>query len=100
MHPAKVRRDNLRTLTDLPNIGPSLAETLRQIGIHAPTDLVGKDPYDLYRDLFSRTGSRHDPCVLDVFMAVTDFMNGADAKAWWDYTARRKRMYGQCPELS
>jgi hypothetical protein len=41
-----------------------------------------------------KTGVRHDPCVLDVFMSITRFMDGEDPKAWWDYTPERKRMQG------
>ena len=33
MHPAKVRRDHLHQLTDLPNIGPASAADLRRLGI-------------------------------------------------------------------
>ena len=40
------------------------------------------------------TGVRHDPCVLDVFMSITRFMDGEAPRAWWDYTPERKRMQG------
>ena len=33
--------------------------------------------------------------MLDTFMAVTDFMRGAQPAPWWAYTAERKRQYGQ-----
>ena len=42
-----------------------------------------------------RLGKRQDPCVLDTFMAATDFMRGAAAAPWWSYTAQRKLLYGQ-----
>ena len=83
-----------RTLEQLPNIGPSLATDLRLIGIHAPADLRGKDALVLYRKLCAATGSRQDPCVLDTFMAATDFMRGAPAAPWWHYTAQRKALFG------
>lgn len=94
MHPAKVQRSRLNRLTDLPNVGPATAEDLKLIGIHTPHQLVGKNPVALYEDLCVKTGVRHDPCVLDVFMAITRFMDGEDPKAWWDYTPERKRMQG------
>jgi hypothetical protein len=94
MNPSKVVRDKVDVLTDLPNIGPSLAEELRAIGILSPDDLRGRDPWELYRALCAETGSRQDPCVLDVFMAITDFMNGGEPRVWWAYTAERKRRYG------
>ena len=37
---------------------------------------------------------RQDPCVLDTFMAATDFMRGAQPTPWWHYTAQRKQTYG------
>jgi hypothetical protein len=83
------------TLEQLPNIGPSLAADLRLIGVHSPDDLRGQDAFVLYRKLCTVTGQRHDPCVLDTFMATTDFMSGARAAPWWHYTARRKAQFGQ-----
>ena len=81
-------------LEQLPNIGPAIAADLRRIGIERPADLRGKDAYALYRELCEKTGQRHDPCVLDTFMAATDFMRGAPAAPWWTYTAERKAMFG------
>ena len=83
------------TLEQLPNIGPALAAELRLIGIHAPADLRGKDAFVLYQKLCAATGQRQDPCVLDTFMAATDFMRGAPAAPWWKYTAERKALFGQ-----
>jgi len=89
------RATECQTLEQIPNIGPSLAEDLRQIGIHHPRDLVNKDAFVLYQQLCAATGQRHDPCVLDTFMAATDFMRGAPAAPWWHYTAHRKALFGQ-----
>lgn len=83
-----------KTLEQLPNIGPSLAADLRQIGVRHPRDLRGKEAFALYQKLCTATGRRQDPCVLDTFMAATDFMSGAQAAPWWYYTARRKAMFG------
>jgi hypothetical protein len=82
-------------LEQLPNIGPALAADLRLIGIRTPKDLRGRDPFVLYQQLCAATGCRQDPCVLDTFMAATDFMRGAEAAPWWVYTAQRKALYGQ-----
>ena len=86
--------DACETLEQLPNIGPALAADLRLIGIRTPADLIGKDAFMLYRRLSDVTGQRQDPCVLDTFMAATDFMRGAPAAPWWTYTARRKALFG------
>jgi hypothetical protein len=94
MNPAKVDRTQLRTLTDLPNIGPAMARDLKLIGIASPHQLNGKDPLKLYETLCRKTGARQDPCVLDVFISITRFMNGDEPQPWWHYTEERKRLYG------
>jgi hypothetical protein len=78
-------------LEDLPNVGPAIALKLRQLAIRTPLDLAGRDPYDLYAKLNARTGVRHDPCLLDVFISATRFVAGAPARPWWAYTAGRKK---------
>ena len=83
-----------RTLEQLPNIGPALAAELRRLGIHRPDELQSRDPFQLYQALCRVTGKRQDPCVLDTFMAATDFMRGAALTPWWHYTAQRKQVYG------
>lgn len=91
MNPARVRRDRLSRLEDLPNIGPAMKRDLNLLEIHTPNDLVGKDAYALYEALCARTGVRHDPCVIDVFLSVVHFMAGGDAQPWWAFTEQRKR---------
>ncbi|MEW6705813.1 MAG: helix-hairpin-helix domain-containing protein [Pseudomonadota bacterium] len=81
-------------LEQLPNVGPALAADLRLIGIRHPRELANRDAFVLYQTLCAKTGQRHDPCVLDTFMAVTDFMRGAQPSPWWNYTAQRKALYG------
>ncbi len=82
-------------LEQLPNVGPAIAADLRLLGIRHPRELAARDAFVLYQSLCAMTGQRHDPCVLDTFMAATDFMRGAQARPWWHYTAQRKLVYGQ-----
>lgn len=90
----KARRiSEAKTLSDIPNIGPAMVRDLGRIGIHAPKDLQHKDGYALYIQLCTTTHTRHDPCVLDTFLAVVDFANGAPAAPWWKYTASRKQTH-------
>lgn len=91
MNPSRVVRERVARLTDLPNIGPASAADLRLLGIHEPDQLVGLSPYEMYDALCEKTGVRHDPCVIDVFISVTRFMNGEAARPWWDYSAERKQ---------
>jgi hypothetical protein len=88
---AKTARVAMTQLEDLPNIGKAVAADLRGIGIRTPSQLVGKDPYALYDKLNRVTGTRHDPCVLDTFIAVVRFVDGGPARPWWKFTAERKR---------
>lgn len=61
----------VRLLTDIPNIGKSIAQDLIGLGIRTPM------------------GQRHDLCVLDTFLAAKDFMNGGPAQPWWHFTPLR-----------
>jgi hypothetical protein len=87
---ARTGRD-VAALEDIPNVGPAIASDLRQLGITSPIDLPGRDPYDMYEDLCRKTGKRHDACLLDTFIAAVRFMEGEPKRAWWKYTAQRKR---------
>lgn len=91
MHPAKVDRARLARLEDLPNVGPAVAGDLRRLGFTEPAGLAGQDAYVMYGRLCVLTGTRHDPCLIDVFLSVVRFMAGEPPRPWWDYTAERKR---------
>ena len=86
-----ISRADITDLEGIPNVGPSIAANLRLIGVSSPQDLLGKDPYMMYDDLCDTTGVRHDPCVIDVFIAAVRFMAGEPSKPWWKYTPERKR---------
>lgn len=86
-----ISRADITDLQQIPNIGPSIAANMRLIGVSSPQDLLGKDPYTMYNDLCGTTGVRHDPCVIDVFIAAVRFMAGEPTKPWWKYTPERKR---------
>ena len=94
MNPAKVVRENVRKFSDLPNIGPAATKDFEILGFKHPNELKGADPLDLYNALSHLTASYQDPCVLDVFMSVTDFLDGNPPKPWWDFTGQRKQRYG------
>jgi hypothetical protein len=81
-------------LEQLPNIGPSIAADLRSIGVGEPHELARRDAFELYQALCRATGRRQDPCVLDTFLAATDFMRGGPARPRWSYTAERKQRFG------
>jgi hypothetical protein len=79
-----------RVLTDIPNIGKSIAGDLRGLGVTTPAGVAAMDPIAMYDALRTPMGERHDPCVLDTFLAAKDFMNGGPAQPWWHFTPLRK----------
>ena len=54
-------------LTSLPGVGVSIAEDLRELGIQKTSDLIGKDPEELYERFCTLKGMRIDPCLLYTF---------------------------------
>jgi hypothetical protein len=83
--------EQARLLEDIPNIGKQIAEDLRTLGIDAPAQLAGQDAYEMYDRLCAVTGIRHDPCLLDTFIAAVRFADGGPSVPWWAYTAERKQ---------
>lgn len=87
-------RTGIKRLRDIPNIGPAIEQDLLILGMHEPADLAGQDPYALYERLCSITQSRHDPCLIDVFISAVRYMEGGPARKWWEFTAERKQHSG------
>ena len=85
-------RCNIACLRDIPNVGPRTEGDLHRIGITRPEQLAGLDGFKLYDKVCRKDGVRHDPCLIDVFLAAVDYMNGAPKRGWWKYTAQRKKV--------
>ena len=92
MNPQKVKREQVVRLEDLPNIGKAMAADLQFIGIEKPSQLIGRDPFEMHETLCRKSGIRHDPCVIDVFMSIVRFMEGGPPLPWWHFTEERKRL--------
>jgi hypothetical protein len=79
----------LRDLQVIPGIGPSLAQDLVDLGIRRVSDLKGKDPDILYRQLEKLAGSRMDPCVLYTFRCAVYYASTPRPKPrllkWWNW---------------
>jgi Pathogenicity locus len=84
-------RETVSRLEDLPNIGSTMANDLRLLDIQHPQHLIGKNAYQMHRELCKLTDKKQDPCVIDVFLAIVDFMEGGDPAPWWHFTEERKR---------
>jgi len=79
-----------KELRTLPNIGPAIAQKLLRLGIERPDDLRGQDAEALFQRLCDLDNRRHDPCLLDTFVAAVDHANGSPARPWWYYSRERK----------
>ena len=91
MHPARCPPASAAVdLLQLPNVGPAMAADFHLLGYHSTQSLRQADPYMLYQALCQQTGVRHDPCVLDVFIAVAHYLQQDEALPWWHFTAQRK----------
>lgn len=88
--PKAANASEARVLMDIPNVGKSIANDLRGLGVNTPADVAAMDPMAMYDALRTPMGQRHDPCVLDTFLAARDFMNGGPALPWWHFTPLRK----------
>ena len=81
----------VRRFKDIPNVGPAMERDFKALGIKKPNDLKKMHAFTLYKKMCKLSGTRQDPCVLDTYMAVIDFMNGAPVRPWWFYTKTRKK---------
>ncbi|CAN5207754.1 hypothetical protein BH20ACT16_BH20ACT16_12540 [soil metagenome] len=77
-------------LQAIPNVGPAVARKLARLDIETVADLRGRDGEELFKRLCALDGRRHDPCLLDTFVAAVDYANGAPARPWWEYSRERK----------
>jgi Pathogenicity locus len=88
-----VREDRAMTESDLqtiPNVGPAVARKLARLDIARVADLRGRDGEELFDRLCAIDARRHDPCLLDTFVAAVDYANGAPPRPWWEYSRERK----------
>ena len=77
-------------LTTIPNVGPAIAAKLRRLDIASADDLRGRDPDELFERLCALDGRRHDPCLLDMFVAAVAYADGGPARPWWELSRERK----------
>jgi Pathogenicity locus len=77
-------------LTSIPNVGPKVARKLERLGVSRPADLRGRDPEELFERLCALDDRRHDPCLLDTFVAAISYANGDPARPWWEFSRERK----------
>ena len=79
-------------LQQLPGVGKSIAQDLRQLGVRSIRDLSRRNPERLYRQLCDLTGERQDPCVLYTFRcaiyAARTRTPDPELMKWWAWKDR------------
>ncbi|MEM9940556.1 MAG: helix-hairpin-helix domain-containing protein [Planctomycetota bacterium] len=86
-------RSSIERFDQIVNVGPAMSDDFERLGLEGPKDLIGKNAMDLYEQICEVDQTFHDPCVLDVYMATIDYMNGNPPQAWWKFTGHRKKKY-------
>lgn len=79
-------------LTELVNVGRSVARYFERVGFTRIAQLVDQDPIELYERMSAACGERLDPCLLDTVMSAVDQAEGRPARPWWHYAPERKRL--------
>ncbi|NUN11544.1 TfoX/Sxy family DNA transformation protein [Candidatus Micrarchaeota archaeon] len=71
------KKESLKDLQSLMNIGESISEDLYSLGIRSASEFMTKDPEKLYAELKKKSGGKLDKCVLYTFKGAK--LN----KKWW-----------------
>ena len=76
-------------LQNIPGVGKSIAEDLRNIGIHSIADLKGKNPEKLYEASNNFVHQVQDRCLLYVFREAVYFAEtphpDPEKLKWWNW---------------
>jgi len=81
-----------KKLSEMMNVGPATLGDFKVLGIQEPKQLAKREAFELWEDLCKRTGQRHDPCCIDVFMSAISQACGESPCPWWHFTKQRKTM--------
>ena len=88
-HERTATADNLETI---PGVGPSIAEDLRDLGVHRVGDLKNLDPQEMFESLCALRGSKIDRCVLYVFRCAVYYAERSrhdpELLKWWNWKER------------
>ncbi len=91
--------NSLRNLGDLHGIGKSMLKDFELLGVKSVSDLARRDGDQLFLELETKTKTRQDPCVLDVFRCAIAQANDAqlsrEQSNWWWWS--RERVAGRLP---
>jgi len=76
-------------LQKIPGVGKSISWDLQNIGIRSVSDLKGKNPEKLYRQICAKQGCQVDRCVLYVCRCAVYFAEHKNPNPkklkWWNW---------------
>jgi len=89
-----MKKKETRNLRDLYSVGPATVRDLLTLGITEVEQLVGQDARKLYDRLCRLSGTRCDPCMMDVITAAIaqaqDPGLPKEKRKWWYWSRIRK----------
>ncbi|MEN6333622.1 MAG: helix-hairpin-helix domain-containing protein [Phycisphaerales bacterium] len=91
-------------LEQIPGVGKSIAQDLRQIGITSVNQLKGRSPERLYQRLCHFKASPVDRCMLYVFRCAVYYASGTDPDPellkWWNWKDQPRDTVKSKPKAS
>ena len=93
----KPDKKDLKSLLEIPGVGPSIAMDLWLLGIQKREDLIGKDPEILYIQHNDQRRVITDICVLYTFRSAVYFAENfgktqnPELLKWWNWMDRPKK---------
>lgn len=73
----------------IPGVGPRIAKVMEALGIHQVSDLVGRDPEEMYRRECLMKGYQEDRCALYVWRTAVYYAEHAEPDPeklkWWTW---------------
>lgn len=86
---------NSNNLQTIPGVGKSIAEDMKNIGIHAISDLKDQDPQELYDKSNKFAGYVQDRCLLYVFREAVYFSQNQkhdpEKLKWWNWKDKKNK---------
>jgi hypothetical protein len=87
-----ITRERIAPLLRIPGVGPSLAADFCLLGIREVSELRGRNPELLYKQLRREVGQHVDRCVLYVFRCAVYFASetrhNPEMLKWWNWKDR------------
>ena len=88
-----MKSESSSELEQIPGVGKSIAQDLRNLGIHAIQDLKAKDPEKLYQNLCVQQGKQVDQSMLYVFRCAVYYASTKEREPellkWWNWKNRK-----------